>query len=317
MVSSGVPNIFQSQVNGESLNALGYFCHSILTVLRHFKAISSVCSMIAALKSFKLMPKSPRCKDRSFSQITLSLFVCVIAATISASALASPLSTATFNGIAASCGVGVEASTLRAVASVESHFDPLAIRDNTTGEALTPQNLEIAISVAKARLAKGHSVDLGLMQINSANLASFRLTISNAFDACHSLTAARDILLSAMAAGSSETQREAVMLISLSRYNTGRPLAGVANGYANRVIAAQSAVPTGILNLKSERTSQWDIWGDDHAAPSSWIRTANGPSETKRAGAQTSDARNEGRASASQGEPYEVFAYQENEPIRP
>jgi type IV secretion system protein VirB1 len=165
-------------------------------------------------------------------------------------------------------------------------------------------------------MAKGHSVDLGLMQINSENLAPLQLTVSNAFDACHSLAAARDILLSAIAAGSSETQRQAAILISLSRYNTGRPLAGIVNGYSNRVIQAQSAIETETLNPKSEPVSQWDIWGSYRAEPALWIITAD-KSEIKRAGAQSSDARNEGRVSASQGEPYEVLAYQENEPIQP
>jgi type IV secretion system protein VirB1 len=272
--------------------------------------------MVAALNSLN-PPLQPR---RFFAwlllQITSSLFVSVIAAAALAPAFASPLSADSFNGIASSCAVGVEASTLRAVASVESHFDPLAIRDNTTGQVWTPKNVDIAASIAKARLAKGHSVDLGLMQINSANLAVLRLTVSNAFDACHSLAAARDILLSAMAAGSSETQRQAAMLISLSRYNTGRPLAGIANGYANRVIAAQTAADTGISKPQSEITSQWDVWGGDHAALTSGVLTANGSSETKRAGAQTSDARFEGRAPAIQsekGEPYEVSAYWESE----
>jgi type IV secretion system protein VirB1 len=244
----------------------------------------------------------------------------VVLATFSVSALASPLSTTSFNSIASSCATGAELSTLRAVASVESHFNPFAVRDNTTRESWAPYSADVAASIAKARLAKSHSVDLGLMQINSANLAALRMTVSDAFDACHSLAAARDILLSAVAAGSSETERQAAILISLSRYNTGRPLAGIANGYANRVILAQSAVGTGVLNTQSEPASTWDIWGAHGEESTSWVITANVSSKVERAGAQTSDARSEGRAPASpseKGEPYALSAYQESEPSKP
>ncbi len=131
-------------------------------------------------------------------------------------------------------------STLRAVAAVESHFEPWAVRDNTTHEDRTPSSLTAAVALAEDRLRKGHSVDLGLMQINSGNLASLGMGVKDAFDPCRSLDAANRILRTAFAAGSSEADRQAAILITLSRYNTGRPLAGIANGYANRVIAAQS-----------------------------------------------------------------------------
>ena len=237
-------------------------------------------------------------------------------------ASASPISEASFNQLALSCAPGAAVSTLRAVAVVESHFDPLAVRDNTTRESWAPSSISAASALAKNRLKQGHSIDIGLMQINSGNLASLGLEVEDAFDACHSLDAAHRILQTAFAAGSSESDRQAAILIALSRYNTGKTLAGIVNGYANQVMAAESAhLPDKLaLQKTSDKSEKWDIWGNSGAEPASWIVTTDRSSEIERAGAQTSDARNEGRAPASpseRGEPYELSAYQEIEPNRP
>lgn len=164
----------------------------------------------------------------------------------------------------------------------------------------------------------GHSVDIGLMQINDHNLASLSMSIEDAFDGCRSLAAGAHILLSAFAMGSSEFERQAAIMIALSRYNTGGPLAGIANGYSNQVIEAQRGT---LKNKQAQQefstTPLWDVWGVSGAESASWVITGHGSSEIERAGAQSSDARNEGRAPASRsekGEPYEVFAYQESQP---
>jgi type IV secretion system protein VirB1 len=255
-------------------------------------------------------------------RLMLGLGTGAIYATFSLTVLASPLSKASFNQLASSCAPGVEIPTLRAVAAVESHFDPLAVRDNTTHESWTPFSLSAAAALTRDRLKLGHSVDIGLMQINSGNLASLGIGVEDALDACHSLDAAHRILQNAFAAGSSEAERQAAILITLSRYNTGKSLAGVANGYANQVISSQSAPLTGNFALQKAPNTppQWDIWGTSGAEPTSWVVTADGSSEIERAGAQTSDARDEGRVPASpseKGEPYELSAYQESEPSKP
>jgi type IV secretion system protein VirB1 len=212
--------------------------------------------------------------------------------------------------------------TLRAVAAVESHFDPLAVRDNTTHESWAPSSLTAATALAKGRLKLSHSIDIGLMQINSENLASLHMGVEEAFDPCQSLDAAHRILQTAFAAGSSEAERQAAILITLSRYNTGRPLAGIANGYADQVIIAESTPSNAILVRPNAPTAppQWDIWGTSGAEPTSWIVAAEGSSEIERAGAQSTDARAKGRAAVpplEKGEPYELYAYQETEPRQP
>ena len=250
----------------------------------------------------------------------LGLCTAVIFATLILSAFASPLPMTSFNQLALSCAPGVELPTLRAVAAVESHFNPLAVRDNTAHESLIPQTLPAAATLARTRVKMGHSVDIGLMQINSDNLASLGMSVEDALDECRSLAAGGRILRSALAAGSSESERQAAIMIALSRYNTGRALAGVVNGYASQVIAAQhGSLSDRPARQDSFRTPKWDIWGTSGVEPTLWIVT-DSSSEIERAGAQSTEARAEPRATAPpsrKGEPYEVFAYQESEPNRP
>ena len=233
---------------------------------------------------------------------------------------AKPLTKAAFDELASRCAPDVKVSTLSAVAKAESHFEPWALRDNNSHQTWNAKSLLVAEQLAGDRLRLGHSVDLGLMQINSKNLPLLGMGISDAFDACDSLRAGDHILHTALIAGSSETEREAALLIEFSRYNTGKSLAGIVNGYANEVISAHSELSVDEELSPSMQSTTWDIWRNAGVPPTSWVVTADGLSEIERAGAQTSDARNEGRAPASpseKGEPYELFAYQESEPNRP
>ena len=234
----------------------------------------------------------------------------------------SPLPASLFNQLALSCAPSVELRTLRAVAAVESHFEPWAIRDNTTRETWMPQSLISATILAQARLDKGHSIDVGLMQINSGNLASLRMEVSDALDPCHSLNAAGRILQSAFAAGSSQAERQAALLITLSRYNTGHALAGIANGYVEQVIAQQGSPDSRwkVLVEAPETQQPWNVWSNASAQTEAWSASATEPRNFERAGAQPTSTRVEERAGVPQlerGEPYELFAYQESETPKP
>lgn len=71
------------------------------------------------------------------------------------------------------------------------------------------------------------SIDYGLMQINDLNFSWLGLTIKSSLDPCRSMAAA------------------AAVLTGLSRYNTGLSARGIANGYAQHVIASVHAVKVG------------------------------------------------------------------------
>ena len=194
--------------------------------------------------------------------------------------LTAPLSAPRFVELAQRCAPSVSLTVLRGIARTESRFEPLALRDNTRGLTRTPQSLAAAVDEAQRWLAAGDSVDLGLMQINAANLSSLGLTLTTAMDPCRSLSAAAAILQSAYARGASVVEQQAALLIALSRYNTGRPLDGLVNGYVAKVLAT---LPDGAVsteqNARSAQTApnslpSWDVWAaatyaQTHGAP--WL----------------------------------------------
>src|SRR5271170_212239 len=87
------------------------------------------------------------------------------------------LPAAVFMSLASSCAPSVAPETLAAVAETESHLDPLAIHDNTERRSYQPGDAASAIGLAHRLIAEGHSVDLGLMQINSGNSRWLGLTV--------------------------------------------------------------------------------------------------------------------------------------------
>lgn len=180
-----------------------------------------------------------------------------------------PLSKHALAALAQRCAPNVDTTVLRAVAATESHFDPLALRNNTKHQLVWPASAADAIQQANQWIAKGDSVDLGLMQINSGNFAKVGLTVDAAFEPCRSLEASAHILSAAYHQGASTVDRQAALLIALSRYNTGRSLAGLANGYVGQVLAAQdgtdrlhSTAPT----RARIQPSSWDVWAIASAA---------------------------------------------------
>lgn len=147
---------------------------------------------------------------------------------------------------------------LAGIAQHESGLHPLAIHDNTARKTTFPGDKAAAISTASALIKRGHSVDLGLFQINSGNFGWLGLTVEAAFDPCQSAAAG------------------AKVLTAFSRYNTGSPEKGIANGYAAGVMNAVQRVKaeagsasatevSPVLQQKepaSECQAQsWDVWG--------------------------------------------------------
>src|ERR1700744_3635058 len=120
---------------------------------------------------------------------------------------AAPLSEGKFAGLAARCAPTVAVQTLRAVALTESGLDPWALHDNTTGIIERPASFDAALAVAQSWLDGGDSVDIGLMQINSGNLAALGMTAHTALDACASLAGGASVLQAAYGGGGSPGRR--------------------------------------------------------------------------------------------------------------
>jgi len=168
---------------------------------------------------------------------------------------AAPLSLSTFAQLAASCAPHNHVETLAAVARTESGFDALALHDNTTGRTYHPATREDAIASGVELATVGrHSVDVGLMQINSANLARLDLTLADAFDPCRNLAAADRVLVDGYTAPLPGQDPQPAVQQALSRYNTGDAALGFSNGYVGRVQAsAELVVPA--LRLRGEATT--------------------------------------------------------------
>lgn len=152
-----------------------------------------------------------------------------------------PMTLSLFAQLAAACGPWVHVDTLAAVACAESGLDPLAIGDATTGRSHSPRSPAAALAEAIALLRQGHSLDLGLMQLNSATLARFGLSVADAFEPCRNIAAGARVLAAGFDPEGGEDGQQALVR-ALSRYNTGSPERGVVNGYVARVRAAAATV---------------------------------------------------------------------------
>jgi type IV secretion system protein VirB1 len=183
--------------------------------------------------------------NRSRSSLKAGGLVTLLGLVASHLALAAPLSIRDFGELALRCGPSVAPSTLASVARTESAFEPFAINDNTTRTSGVPATRDIAIQLASKLLEAGHSVDVGIMQINSGNFQKLGLTLEGAFDPCKSVAAAATVLTGDFVGGG-ETHggQQAAVRVAISKYNTGDAQRGFDNGYVHKVeLAARRIVP--------------------------------------------------------------------------
>ncbi len=149
--------------------------------------------------------------------------------------------------LAASCAPQIAPETWLSVVNTESGFNgpvigfnTFAIGDNTSGRSYAPASLAQAVSLASALVAAGHSVDLGVAQINSAagHLQRRGLPLAAAFDPCTGFRVGGDVLADCYrrAVGTDEQAR---IHAALGCYNGDRT-----GAYARRVLAsAERIVP--------------------------------------------------------------------------
>jgi type IV secretion system protein VirB1 len=125
--------------------------------------------------------------------------------------MADAMTLAAVLALASQCAPSLDQNLIAGIAKHESGLNQLVLHDNTTTRSYTPETVPEAVALAANLIhVQGHSVDLGLMQINSRNLAYLGLPEAEAFDACHSIEAA------------------ATLFRAISYYNTGSPTRGLA-----------------------------------------------------------------------------------------
>ena len=179
---------------------------------------------------------------------------------------AAPLSLPLFSQFATDCAQHVAVETLAAVAHTESGFDVLTLHDNSSGRTYHPATREdaIALGVELVTVSR-HSVDLGLMQINSGNLPRLGLSVADAFDPCENLSAADRVLVDGYAPPAAGQDTQPAVQQTLSRYNTGDSARGVANGYVSRVQASAELVVPALRVAGDASPTQHNAAVDDGA----------------------------------------------------
>ncbi len=190
----------------------------------------------------------------------------------------------TMLALAQACAPQVAPATLVAVAHAESRFNPLAIGVNgRNARSLSPDSLDVAIRTATALIAEGRSIDIGLGQINSANLGWLNLSVADAFDPCKNLAASARVLAAGYrpADGSAEA-RQAALRVAFSIYNTGDRRRGFENGYVARVersadqlagwtrpldVEVPPSAPIAVTLTATLEPAAWDVFGRAPRSP--------------------------------------------------
>lgn len=183
--------------------------------------------------------------------------------------------------LAAQCAPHVAPATLLAVARAESGLEPLAIGVNgARGRRPSATTASEAVAAAKALVAAGRDIDLGLAQINVRNLPRLGLSMEAAFDPCRNLAAAAQVLSEGYARGQARHgPGQAALRAALSVYNTGHLERGFANGYVARVVAQGGAIARPSLAAAVAEPSPpaaWDVFARAAARPSSFVLSASG-----------------------------------------
>lgn len=182
-----------------------------------------------------------------------------------------------FLSLANACAPQVAPETLQAVVHVESAFDALALGVNGAPHLRVRANtVEEASAAARALIRQGRSIDLGLGQINSANLDRLGLSIEAAFDPCRNLAAAGRLLADGYAqARPHQADDQAGLRAALSIYNTGHETRGLRNGYVAKVLSAAPRAPAA-PEAANPIIPRWDVFG--HAqAPADFFITVSAP----------------------------------------
>lgn len=200
------------------------------------------------------------------------------------------LSLAAALALAAQCAPTVAPETLLSVVQVESRFDPLAIGVNGLPRvALAPKSIDEAVARAGELIATGRSLDLGLAQINSKNLAWLGLSLREVFEPCANLRAAARVLEAGYARSNpQQVGQQAALRTTLSYYNTGHPSRGLGNGYVGKVEAAAGHIVPALGSgnavasttgppapLAEQPSAAWDVFGDVQRGLGTFVTTVS------------------------------------------
>jgi len=149
------------------------------------------------------------------------------------------------------CAPQIAPVTLAAIVQQESGGDPLALHDNTSGKTYRPTSVAEAARIARELVASGHSVDIGLAQINSRNLPRLGVGVDQVLDPCGNLHAAQTVLMEGW-------KRSGNLRATLSAYNTGKLHSPVGMDYGEKVFGRAGVV---VPAIPGGRVASWATVG--------------------------------------------------------
>ncbi len=210
-----------------------------------------------------------------------------------------------FLDLAQQCAPQIATETLAAIVSVESGFQPFAIRINTDRPlAAQPKTRAEAIEAATILISEGHDIDLGLGGINSGNLGRLGLSVSDTFDFCLNIKASASLLEGyyqiALQGGATTAQAEAVMLRSY--FGNGDASVGEMVGYDRKVLAERERLSSQLDNIEIVEAQAQALPARERAGEWSATTVESGPAEKSQQRPQVSaprwDVYNAGRQSS-------------------
>jgi len=138
------------------------------------------------------------------------------------------------------CAPAAAPDTMAAIVAVESGGWPYAVNDNTARRSYRPRTREDALRVAAAALRAGHSIDVGIAQVNSGNFRAFNVDAASMLEPCANLRVGSAILANAYrAAAARYPDRSQALWRAIMAYNSGSIYAG--ESYVRSVVAAASS----------------------------------------------------------------------------
>jgi len=135
------------------------------------------------------------------------------------------------------CAPLVSSNTMMAVLQHESAGNPWALGVNGSHKFQKPTDYASAVLEAKRLIAKGASIDMGLMQINSRTMVNLGLTVEQTFDPCSNVYAGSVVLTRNYVKASEKfADPQSALLAAISAYNTGNFRSGFENGYVRLIL---------------------------------------------------------------------------------
>ena len=139
--------------------------------------------------------------------------------------------------LAKQCSPTVAPITMVTLVKTESKGNPLAIGLNGAILKYQPKTESQAIAWVKYLDQHGYNFDVGLGQVNVANIRKYKLKPEQLVNPCLNLRVSGDILTKNYIAAKKRTQDPQLALRqALSAYNTGNQYSGFNNGYLRKIL---------------------------------------------------------------------------------